>query len=508
MNITRRSFLGGATAVLLGSLGSGLPAIARASFSSDPFKLGIASGSPTPHSVVLWTRLAPDPLAGGGLDPEPIAVKWEIASDEGFKKIVARGTKVATPTYAHSVHVEVKGLEPSRWYWYRFFAADAVSPIGRTKTAPAPGSLVPVAFSFASCQMYEQGYFTAHRHMAQEPLDLVIFLGDYIYESSWGNNDVRKHEGPKVRTLAEYRNRYACYKSDPDLQLCHSRFPWITTWDDHEVENDYARDRSENLERNFLERRAAAYQAYYEHMPLPETCAPHKSEMRIYQAYDFGNLARFHVLDDRQYRDYQICPRTGRGGSNVVPDCPERMEPKHTILGWQQEKWLDKSLKGSSASWDIIVQQTLMAQAVRPGRKFWTDGWDGYPAARRRLLEAASSRRSANPIVIGGDVHAYAVCDLKLDFDDPKAKAVATEFCGTSIASQGPALTSTEFWRKENPHIHFANGEVRGYTTVKLGEKQAEVALRIIESEKVPNSQIRTLAQYVVENGRPGAQKA
>jgi Phosphodiesterase/alkaline phosphatase D len=507
MKITRRSFVQGAAGVLLGSLIYG-PAIARASFSSDPFKLGVASGSPKPHSVVIWTRLAPDPLAGGGLDPQPIEVKWEVAHDEGFHKIVKSGTKVASPDYAHAVHVEVDGLQPERWYWYRFFAGDAVSPTGRTRTATASDSLTPFAFSFASCQMYEQGYFTAHRHMAQEPLDLVIFLGDYIYEGSWGNNDVRKHEGGAVYTLGEYRNRYACYKSDPDLQLCHARFPWIVTWDDHEVNNDYARDRSEGLEKNFLDRRSAAYQAYYEHMPLPESCAPHKSEMRIYQAYDFGNLARFHVLDDRQYRDYQVCPRTGRGGSNIVADCAERLDPKLTLLGWEQEDWLKKSLKNSSAIWDVIVQQTLMAQAVRPGRKFWTDGWDGYPAARKRLLEAATSRESANPLVVGGDVHAYAVSDLKLDFDDLKSQVVATEFCGTSISSQGPALTATEFWMKGNPHIQFANGEVRGYTTIKLGEKTAEVALRSIESEKVPDSKIRTLAQYVVEKGQPGAKKA
>lgn len=504
--ISRRGFLKSTAALLLGSLAE-LPAMARPSFKSDPFKLGVASGSPLPDSVVLWTRLAPNPTEGGGLGPEPIKVKWEIALDESFHKIVKSGTDTTSPTYAHSVHVEANGLEPAHSYWYRFHAGDAVSPVGRTRTAPAPDASDPFRFSFASCQMYEQGYFTAHRHMAEEDLDLVVFLGDYIYEHSWGKNDVRKHEGHEVYTLDQYRNRYACYKSDSDLQRCHSRFPWIVTWDDHEVDNDYANDRAEDLEPNFLARRAAAYQAFYEHMPLRPSCAPHKSETRIYQAFDFGRLTRFHVLDDRQYRDYEVCPKPGRAGSNYVKDCAERLDPKRTILGWDQEKWLAQSLKDSSAAWDVIVQQTLMAQAVRDGGKYWTDGWDGYPAARKRLLEAVSGRPSANTIVVGGDIHAYAVCDLKLDFDDPKSATVATEFCGTSISSQGPPTKDADAFLKNNPHVHYANSELRGYVTVALGKDKADVTLRSIESEKTPNANIKDLAKYVVEKGRPGAQK-
>ncbi|MGH9549472.1 MAG: alkaline phosphatase D family protein, partial [Terriglobales bacterium] len=308
-------------------------------------------------------------------------------------------------------------------------------------------------------------------------------------------------------TLAQYRNRYACYKTDSDLQLCHSRFPWIVTWDDHEVDNDYANDRAEDLEPNFLGRRAAAYQAFYEHMPLPEACAPHNSIMTIYQAYDFGQMARFHVLDDRQYRDYEVCPKPGRAGSNFVKDCPERLDPKRTILGWEQEDWLKNSLRESQARWDVIVQQTLMAQTMHRDGRFWTDGWDGYPAARQRLLEAVNRGPSSDTIVIGGDVHAYAVCDLKLDFDDPHGAVIATEFCGTSVSSQGPPDVDTHFVLENNPHIHYANGDARGYVKVSLGKDKSDVELRTIESEKVPDAQVRTLAQYVVEKGRPGAQK-
>lgn len=503
--ISRRRFLTTAAAAGLGSY-LGLPVLGRTSFSADPFKLGVASGSPLPNSIVLWTRLAPNPLEGGGVDPHPIKVKWELASDESFHKIVQSGTATASPRYAHSVHVEVDGLEPAHSYYYRFFAGDAVSPVGCTRTAPARDALDPFRFTFASCQMYEQGYFTAHRHMAAENLDLVLFLGDYIYEHSWGKNDVRKHEGKEVYTLDQYRNRYACYKTDPDLQLCHSRFPWIVTWDDHEVDNDYANDRAEDLEPDFLARRAAAYQAFYEHMPLRASCAPHNGNMRIYGAYDFGQLARFYVLDDRQYRDYEVCPKAGRAGSNYIEDCEERRDTKRTMLGWEQEKWLADRLKDSSAVWDVIVQQTLMAQAVRDGRKFWTDGWDGYPAARRRLLEAVSNRPSSDTIVVGGDIHAYSVGDLKLDFDDPHAATVATEFCGTSISSQGPPNKDVDVFLKSNPYIKYANSDLRGYVRVALSKDKADVTLRSIASEKVPNSPIKDLAQYVVQKGQPGAQ--
>ncbi len=505
--ISRRGFLKGAASVLLASqLEVPQQILARTSFKSEPFKLGVASGSPTPNGVVLWTRLAPNPLEGGGLDPQPIKVGWEIATDEAFHNIVKSGKTTASPTYAHSVHVAAEGLEPAHSYWYRFFAGDAVSPVGRTRTAPARDSLDPFRFTYASCQMYEQGYFTAHRHMAAEDLDLVVFLGDYIYEHSWGKNDVRKHEGHECYTLDQYRNRYACYKLDPDLQLCHTKFPFIVTWDDHEVDNDYANDRAEDLEENFLARRNAAYQAFYEHLPLHPSLAPHNGNMRIYEAFDFGRLTRFHVLDDRQYRDYEVCPKPGRAGSNYIVDCAERKDPSRSILGWKQEKWLEDSLKNSDAVWDVIVQQTLMAQAVREGGKFWTDGWDGYPAARRRLLEAVSNRKTSNTIIVGGDIHAYAVSDLKLDFDDPKSPTIATEFCGTSISSQGPPATDVDAFLKQNPHVKYANSNLHGYVRVALSKDKADVTLRSIESEKQPDSPIKNLAQYVVQVGKPGAQ--
>ena len=214
---------------------------------SDPFTLGIASGDPLPDSVVLWTRLAPDPLHGGGMPPEPVAVDWEIAEDEKLARVVQRGTAQARPEFAHAVHVDVRGLQPARWYWYRFRAGGVESPIGRTRTAPPAGAAVPrLSFAFASCQHYEQGYYVAYRHMAQENLDLVVHLGDYIYEGAIRTDRVRRHNSDEIQTLTDYRNRYALYKGDPDLQRAHALFPWIITWDDHEVDNNYAGDVEEH----------------------------------------------------------------------------------------------------------------------------------------------------------------------------------------------------------------------------------------------------------------------
>lgn len=505
----RRSFLFAATAALAAPRLWASPA-----FTAYPFTLGIASGAPLPDGVVLWTRLAPAPLDGGGLPPAAIEVRWEVADDEGFRRIVGSGATLAEPLLAHSVHVEVSGLAPARWYWYRFMAGDAVSPVGRTRTAPTAGAAVDrLRFAFASCQQYEQGFYAAHRHLAAEDLDLVVFLGDYIYESSWGSRHVRKHEGPEPTTLEQYRNRYARYKSDPDLQRSHAVFPWLVTWDDHEVDNDYANDRAEDLDPDFLVRRAAAYQAYWEHMPLRTGARPNGPHMQLYGRHEFGRLARFHVLDGRQYRDHQVCPRAGRGGSNVVDDlrCPDRLAPERSLLGREQESWLHAGLARPGAQWNIVAQQLLMAQTDRkpgPERQFWSDGWDGYPAARSRLLQAIAERRTANPLVIGGDVHFNCISDLKPDFDDPASPVVATEFCGTSITSQGPTQARLDVLRPENPHVRFANSEKRGYAVLELTERRCLARLRALDSEKAADSPISTLATFVVEDGRPGAETA
>ena len=499
-----------AAAAVLGPAAS-LRAWAQPRFSAYPFALGVASGSPRPDGIVLWTRLAPEPLADGGMPPEPVELRWEIARDVRFRDIAQKGVVHAVPDAAHSVHVEVSGLEPSRWYWYRFMAGDAVSPTGRARTAPAVNSAIDrLAFAFASCQQYEQGYFAAYRHMARDNLDFVVFLGDYIYESSWGRNHVRKHATGEAYTLADYRVRYAQYKSDADLQSMHAAAPWIVTWDDHEVQNDYANDRSQDLDPNFLIRRAAAYRAFYEHLPLARSALPRGHDARIYDRYDFGDLATFLVLDDRQYRSHQACPRPGRGGSNRVEDCAERLDPDRTLLGAAQEQWLAEGLGGSRARWNIIAQQTLMAQHDRkpgPGQSFWTDGWDGYPAARARLLGAVAKHQPSNPLVLSGDVHCTWIADLKPDFDDPKSPVIATEFCGPSITSQGPSQKQVQEGLDENPHLRYGNGNKHGYMKIDILRDHCTATLRALSYEKRADSGIATAATFVVENGRPGAQQ-
>ncbi|HSQ03374.1 MAG TPA: alkaline phosphatase D family protein [Burkholderiales bacterium] len=511
MKINRRRFLAAAGSVLLPH-----PVVfAQPSLQRDPFTLGVASGYPHPEGATLWTRLAPEPLHGGGMPQTPVEVEWEIATDEKLRNSVRRGRALALPEWGHSIHVDVTGLEPARWYWYRFRALGFASPIGRLRTAASPASDAPFRFAFASCQQYEQGYFVAYRHMAQEDLDLVIHVGDYIYESSWGRNHVRSHGADEPRTLIEYRNRYALYKSDADLQAAHATFPWILTWDDHEVQNDYANDRSQFLDDPavFLERRAAAYQAYYEHQPLPAWARPAGPRMQLYTRAAFGQLAQFHVLDDRQYRSHQVCPRPDRGGSNIVfaSACPERLDEKLTLLGRAQEEWLLSGLAQSKARWNIIAQQTLMAQADRyPGseaQQFWTDGWDGYPRARERLLRFIAERRMGNVIVIGGDVHMSVVADLKVDFDDPRAPVVASEFVTTSITAQGLARKAVETIASKNPHIKFINSMNRGYTTVELNAERCIARLRAVRSVTDRYATIRDLAAYAVEHGKPGPQR-
>jgi alkaline phosphatase D len=514
----RRRFLEAAAAL---GVSQSLPAAAsdrRVVFDSYPFALGVASGYPAPDGFVLWTRLAPRPLEpGGGLAPGTVPVRWEVAEDEGFRKVVASRAEFPTHDWAHSVHAEVRGLAPERWYYYRFLAGDAVSPVGRTRTAPAPGVVAPrLRFAFASCQHYEYGYFSAYRKMVADDLDLVLFLGDYIYESSLRRNQVRMHERQEEpATLEEYRARHALYKTDENLRWAHAAYPWIATWDDHEVDNDYAGDRQEDgaTIEAFLLRRAAAYRAYYEHMPLPAAMRPEGPHMRIHTTLRWGSLATFYLLDGRQYRAPQACPRKAGGGNDVDPqECAPLRDPARTMLGAAQEAWLDRQFRASRAAWNVVAQQTVMAQLdtrIGEGKRIWTDNWDGYPLARRRLLESAAAHKLANPVVLGGDVHMHFVNDLRLDFDDPGSPIVASEFVGTSVTS--PAGN----WQKnlpeivaENPHVRYARSDRRGYVRAGIAGARLTAELVGLDTVRQPESRAELLARFAVEDGRPGPQRS
>jgi alkaline phosphatase D len=487
------------------------PIRAQPRLSENPFGLGVASGYPQPDGMVLWTRLI------GDLGPAAIPVRWEVATDESMRSIVAKGTADALPSWAHSVHVEPRGLKPDHWYWYRFFAGEAASPVGRTRTAPAAGAATPrLRFAFASCQHYEYGYYSAYKHMIADDLDLVVFLGDYIYESSVRRNQVRMHErAEEPVTLDEYRARYATYKGDLELQAAHQAFPWIVTWDDHEVDNDYADDRQEDgaPPEEFLLRRAAAYRAYYEHMPLPSRMRPNGPAMQIYTTQDWGGLASFYLLDGRQYRSPQACPRKAGGANEVdVRECVDLHSPTRTMLGAAQEAWLERQFASARASWNIVAQAVLMAARRSKSadrQTIWTDSWDGYPGARRRLLESVVARKLGNPVVIGGDVHMNFVSDLKLDFDNERAPVVASEFVGTSITSPAggwarnmPAILA------DNPHLKFGSGERRGYVRASIAGGRFNADLVGLDSVRKPESRAQVMARFIVEDGKAGPQKA
>lgn len=479
-------------------------------FVAPPFALGVASGYPRPDGVTLWTRLAPLPLVpGGGLLPdEVLPVTWEVSDDEAFTRIVATGTQRAVQELSHSIHADVRGLRSDRGYFYRFHCGPEVSPTGRTRTAPAPNqSPGALRFAIGSCQHYEQGYFSAYRQLIEDDAQLMVFLGDYIYENSFGDTRVRRHHGPEPYDLDGYRIRHAQYKTDPDLQAAHGAMPWLVTWDDHEVDNDRAGAISEHLDPRFLLRRAAAYQAYWEHMPLPATARPQvDGSMRLHDRVDFGGLARFFMLDNRQYRSPTPCPTALKGGGSATVEpvaCPARDNPQATLLGAAQEAWLDGELARGDARWTVIAQQTLMApRDLQPGKGElrWTDGWDGYPAARDRLLDSLQRSGSANPLVVGGDIHATVVGDLYRSGADAP---LASEICGTSMTSAGSPPEETERRMRDNPHLKYGNSTARGYVLIELAEA-VRAQLRTTDDVTRRDATVRTDAYFSVEAGRPG----
>jgi alkaline phosphatase D len=495
-----------------------LPTPARAAAGrpdGDPFTLGVASGDPLPDGFVIWTRLAPRPAEGGGMPPAPVPVTWEVAADDRMRRVLRRGVTTAAAEHAHSVHVEVSGLDPDRWYWYRFRTGAAASPIGRTRTAPVNGApLGRFRFAFVSCQHWEQGYYSAYRHMLADELDLVVHLGDYIYETSSWADEVRRHEAPEPETLDEYRNRHALYKTDPDLQAAHAAYPWAVTWDDHEVDNDYAADQSQDRDdpQVFRKRRAAAYQAYWEHMPLRRAALPRGPDMRLYHRLTFGDLVELSVLDGRQYRSVQPCGEGRRGGGQLVDGCAARLDPRQTMLGPSQERWLLLGLERSRTRWNVIAQQQLMAELRQRNRAgaeaYWTDGWDGYAAARARILAHIATRRPSNPIVIGGDIHSFWVTDLKTDFRDAAAPPVATEFVGTSVTSLGVPYDTFAATLPENPHVRFFESRHRGYVRCEVTPERWRTDLRVVSDVRDRAATARTLASFAVEAGRPGALRA
>ncbi|WP_291588211.1 alkaline phosphatase D family protein [Comamonas sp. UBA7528] len=525
---TRRQLL---QASCLGSALGLLPAWARSAPAGgiahpdhDPFTLGVASGDPQPDNVLLWTRLTPPAHWLGQADAPQLSaltVRWELAHDPGFRRIAASGQAQALPEWGHAVHVQVNGLAAGRSYFYRFMQGDATSTTGRCCTAPAPGATVQrLRLAFASCQRWEHGHYAAWRSVVQDQPDLVLFLGDYIYEYA----QPAKTEGlarpqplPTARTLQDYRDRYALHKSDPLLQAAHAQCNWSVIWDDHEVENDYAADQGLGEATAFLARRMAAWQAFYENMPLRAGALQRSMQgLQLYRSLHWGSLARFHLLDGRQYRSPQACRTPGKADSGSVhaDRCPKLFAPARSFLGREQEAWLGRQLQADSrhraeaARWSVVAQTTLFTARRRPSGAQSTDSWDGYPAARQRLTRQIADAAPHNSVLLGGDIHQNYVCavptlaDRPLDKDNP---VLASEFCGTSISSRsGTSQDKVDALRAHNPQVLLARCEERGYSLVDITPQTLRTQLRAVADPLSADSPVYTLAQFVVESGKAG----
>ncbi len=506
---------------------------AQVRFPNSPFQLGVASGDPAPDGFVIWTRLAPEPMDTGFLGQATFEVAWEVAEDAAFSRIAARGTAWARPHLAHSVHVEVGGLAPGREYFYRFRIGRYESAPGRALTCPpadsSPGRL---RFAFCSCAHYEQGFFSAYRHMAADRPDLVFMLGDYIYEDSWGERRVRQFNVAEALTLEDYRHRYTQYRTDPDLQAAHAGCPWLVTWDDHEVDNDYVGLTSEHelcggspVREAFPARRAAAYQAWYEHMPVRPSRLEAGMAIRIYGTTDWGRLARFYLLDTRQYRSVQACPAVptaercdfsrgrkilfgGAGGANRIdpnePACKAALaDETRTVLGDAQERWLDGALGESTAAWNLLAQNVMVmtvAEGTADAPRHYSDAWAGYPPARERLFDALAKHRSTNPVVLTGDIHSFWVNELA----NAAGRPVGVELAASSIATSTYDKSDT---LPLNPGAKFHDGKHNGYVRCELTRDALRADVVAIADRHDAGSDSSVLASYEIVAGSPQARR-
>lgn len=518
---TRRRFLtvsGAAAAVALAGMAPRDGVASARRLRGYPFALGIASGDPLPDGVVLWTRLAPRPLQPfGGMEYVQVPVRWEVALDERFRRVVRRGTAVARPETAHSVHVDVRGLAPGHEYFYRFATREEVSPTGRTRTAPAPWQRVrELSIAYASCQAWWEGFYSAYADLARSGPELVFHLGDYIYEYGIpadgglrGDSTLPSSYRAETITLDQYRERYALYKSDPDLQAAHRVAPWIVTLDDHEVENNWADEISEqNAPRDeFIVRRANALRAWWEHMPMRLAQQPLGPEMQVYRRFRWGDLAEFSVLDTRQYRSDQAY------GDGTKAPGPETADPARSITGDAQEAWLLDGLAASRARWNVIPHQTAIMRIdtkAGPDVAVPMDTWDGYEASRRRILGGIHERRVDNVVFLSGDLHRSLAADLLLDFDDPGSPVVAAELVGTSVTSGRDGEDNDEGGRTilaENPWIKYGNFQ-RGYVRGRFTRDAFTADYRVAPYVSRPGAELYTRTTLTVEDRVPGLQRA
>jgi alkaline phosphatase D len=443
---------------------------------AEVFAHGVASGDPLADRVILWTRVTPDG------DPAEVAVEWVVARDEACTDVVARGRATTGPERDYTVKVDAAGLPSGATLHYRFDALGSTSPVGRTKTL-AEGALERLRLAFTSCSNYPYGYFNVYRAIGErDDLDVVLHLGDYIYEYGNGTYGDGTATGrlpdplTEMVTLADVRRRHATYKRDPELQLAHRRHPWITVWDDHEVTNDTWRGGAQNhqpeAEGDFIARRDAAVRAYLEWMPIREQDVPH----RIYRAFRFGDLADLVMLDTRVWGRDQQAPRD---------DAAMLADPKRQLLGADQEAWLLERLQASARAkvpWRVLGQQVMMGQLRdENGGVRNADMWDGYDPARRRLLTALQRRKIRDVVVLTGDIHSSWANELALDpfaKDPALRRPLAVELVTPAVSSPSPvpaaeAETSAARVLASHPHIRWVEFIHRGYVELELTRELA-----------------------------------
>lgn len=472
----------------------------------DPFTLGVASGDPDAASVVLWTRLAPDPLHGGGMAADDVQVVWEVSATDDFATLTATGLETAPAAHGHAIHTVVP-LDAGTWY-YRFRIGEFTSPAGRAAIAPAAVASAKIAV--ASCQEYSNGYYAAHRDIAEQAPDFLVWLGDYIYEGAGvegADAAARVHLGPEPTTVVEYRNRYAQYKADPDLQAAHAACPWFVIWDDHEVENNYAaltpQDPADAA--GFQARRFAAYTAWWEHQPtrLPAPTDP-AAEYRIYRDAQWGDLIELALLDGRQYRSDQAC---GDKALSLDQPCAELTEPDRTMLGAEQQQWLLDTLSASTATWNVIGNQVILADATFNGAVLNYDQWDGYPAARAALFAALAERQVPNVVVVTGDIHLAAVAQLR-NGDRGTGTPIGVEFVTTSISSAGLVGTELTSVLQQFPDLLDAELAHRGYTLHTVTPTRWTADYRIVTDVSSPDSTVTSYGTFTVDAGTNTVEKA
>jgi alkaline phosphatase D len=506
--MNRRGFL---IRALLGLGGAPLSSSMTYANSSrgNPFSLGIASGDVTDTSVVLWTRLAPEPLEeDGGMPQTGVAVQWELALDPGMSRVIRRGDVITSPALAHSVHVDVEGLEPNREYWYRFCVSPHKTVTGRTKTLPRKDSLPTSArFVTASCQNYTHGYFVAYEHIVRDQPDFVVHLGDYFYDTSFGET-FRLHETEKAPvSLGEFRKRHALYKTDRHLQLAHAQIPFFTAIDNH--------DAIEDADPEKFAQRAAAYQAWYEHMPVRGYDAPGDNHFDLRRRIDVGNLMQISLLDGRQFREKrEICENNDYptyGFGNYRERCERVFDKERTMLGEDQEQWLTKNLVENTSRWNVIASPGPFHpfSYQHDGKDLrYIGAWDIYPANRARVAEALEASEIGHPLILSGDVHSFWAVDGG-NTKDPGERFPVVEFVASSISANWPEPLAKPVTENlpHNPQVRFYEPDKRGYVLHDVTEAEWKTTFRAVQDVEDERSDAADIATFVVRMGEPGFER-